>query len=462
VDKSVYLIELSADGAEYQLVEIGIKIRRQLASLVDIYTGNISLAYNPVEKFLYLSIPVRSTRIKSKLFVCHMRQIAWTEYNHYNGFYHHLDILTYEDVTNGEQQMAVLCTSISDTNTENNRVWVRIAFTDRYLDLVQTGVGNGSNTLFDVASPNWRVTYTTAQDLYTYRLTETKLNNSLVLSPILNVGDYFAKVNLNDGNGLQTLTPNTNAFKQDSDKFTQGLGNTNTAGSLEVTPRLPITDSLQGQDLYDVSSRIAEHRCLVVYKDNVLQIPGTHYTYTTGGNYGFRIQFVTAPANNSVITYGFAYFSHFTSPLLSLVALSRTKKPKWCYVYFDNRDVRDRQLQGSVNSSSSQPNLEIYGQWKRRASANLAFVLESGMGDAEVIADMYQFPDLNYDESLFDLPSSKYQDRRFVVFKEMLFGGGNSYQLIVWNFDDAYFELVGYQVSQDVRAERYVEFVSTN
>jgi hypothetical protein len=71
--------------------------------------------------------------------------------------------------------------------------------------------------------------------------------------------------------------------------------------------------------------------------------------------------------------------------------------------------------------------------------------------------DMYGVDNLQWDNSLYDVFGTNNEVNDYVVLKEPIQGIGYSFQATIWNWDDGYFGISGYQIDGKLSGKRYTQ-----
>lgn len=204
----------------------------------------------------------------------------------------------------------------------------------------------------------------------------------------------------------------------------------------------PINDTPQGivrygaGNLYPASS--------INNNVTLLGTTATDYFYTSGV---ISVTFFQPPGRDVTkpTTFGIHYYTEYTSPLFTQQALGSYKRTKHAYLYFNNGP--DELYTNSYTVTEA---------YTTRVNANVAIMYDSDDESAEISADIYGFQDIVWDNALFDTNEASTRLQEYSLFKEALIGIGYAYRLSVWSYDEARWNLVGYQVDTKQKGMRYI------
>lgn len=146
-----------------------------------------------------------------------------------------------------------------------------------------------------------------------------------------------------------------------------------------------------------------------------------------------------------VFRVGTHYFSSYVSAMFTQQSLGTLKRTKYAYLYFNNTE-----------SSNFTVN-DIIERYKTRINVNVAMMYDSDDNDSNTSVDIYGYQDIVWDNAYFDTVESNYRQEPYTLFKEPLIGIGYSYRLNVYSYDDARWNLVGYQIdASQSKGLRYI------
>jgi hypothetical protein len=122
--------------------------------------------------------------------------------------------------------------------------------------------------------------------------------------------------------------------------------------------------------------------------------------------------------------------------------LSRFKRLIHFYGYLNNSEGLEN-FTGADVTGAQNPD-EIVDRPKQQLGVSVAMAYDSGYS-SELTYDLYGFSSLVWDFSQFDT-AAPVQDKPYILFKEPLQGLGYGFQVYFYNWDEKFFDLVGYQV----------------
>ncbi|MGH2412463.1 MAG: hypothetical protein ACRDEA_01960, partial [Microcystaceae cyanobacterium] len=458
-DIGVFDLFLSADGDNYEASEKSIKIRPLFGITKTPNRESLAwMSYDNNAQKIYVGLPITQLDYTSfRMYVYSTFRESWTEYETPGGWNCYY-CTPFSDRTSGAGYLGSVVTKRDSSNIPTNRMFIQYE-DSKYIDFRTISTGNGATTSYTLPFDRRLVTHTTIDKVYEYGTSteQTSSRFGFQVIPITNVQDVAVQIEMIAGGGIySTLTLGTDYVKRPNGKIYL-IQNPGSGRNLRIYQRLPVTDSTQGKDLFETASALAIQDSIAVNIDNVLQSYGADFTTTATSTY--TLNFVVAPINNSVVEYGRVYQAIYESPLLTFSDLSVRKRPRFFYVYFDNLLGSDTFTTADLNSATSptQSVETIVGDFKQRLNATIAVAYEADP-ECEVEYDLYGFQNLVFDDSLFDIYPTANQFRRYTCFKEYLLGTGYGHQLLVFSFDDSAFTLAGYQVTADIKAERYINW----
>lgn len=446
-DTGVYNLLPQIENQEYQASELSIKIRNLFGVTSDpAYEGLPWLKFDDVSKKVYLGYPLEYiSAYNSRLLVFSTVRESWTEYTTPSGFNTFVGSTAVDRLLGNTFVLA--CTTYSSAGVPQDLALLKLD-DDRYIDFIRRAVGTGvSQDVLLNAEPMF--SYTTAAQQNLYSIDPLKANTATLQQrtpfdslPVADIEDLTVHLNgVRLTNGLDYIkTPGGYVY----------LSVTPTAGqSLVIRPRRPVTDSERGQAYYAVTQP-TDITNEAVYVDNHLKVSG-YSVVTSGGRRYVRNSF----PSSSVVEVGHCYLAVYSTPVFNNQSLRNLKQRKWVYAFFDNSEGQLLYTSADTNSAAGQEVTEITDTPKVRINASVT-LLFSEENSGETTADIYGFETLVWDASLFDVntPSSTYQ--RYQLFKEPLRGTGYTYQMLVWNYDDTYFKLQGYQIDGKTKGTRVV------
>jgi hypothetical protein len=426
-------------GSLYAATEKSLKVRKFFGLTTDpAYETLPWMTYDSVSTNVYVGLPVKGlTTTTEALLVYNTFRQAWTQYDT-PGNFRGLHMTPYTDRSKG-LGVLMLCTT-----GPTNYTFLRFN-AERYADFVKRHVGSGSSqTLTTPVFP--KVIHTTVANVHEYGVSREKTGQRGFTTLLLaEVQDLVVILN---GKRLQL---NVDYFKRPNGTIylmQPPLG----GKSLTIQTRRPVTDTYEGQVTHQASTPV-DTRHVLVWVDNIVKREGVDYNYPNDTSITLTTRV------NAAIEVGQAYLSVYTSPLFTREDLSRFKRLKHIYTYFDNALGNDVFQVGDQNSSSGQPVQEIAGELKQRLNANVSCVYNSEYSGS-TSADIYGFGDIVWDVATMDIspPGATYE--AYQLFKEPIQGVGHSFQLLLWSYDETTFTLVAYQIDGKKKGKRYRNEVS--
>ena len=138
-----------------------------------------------------------------------------------------------------------------------------------------------------------------------------------------------------------------------------------------------------------------------------------------------------------LFTLGVHYLANYTSSMFTQQALGTLKRTKHAYLYFRNGESSNY----TVNANG------IVEEYITRVNVNIAMLYDSDDNSANTSIDLYGYQDIMWDNAYFDQVESSLRQEEYSLFKEPLIGIGYSYRLNVFSYDDARWNMVGYQIA---------------
>lgn len=461
-DLGVFDLALGIDSEDYVASEKSLKIRQlftEIAELQDPNRENLAwMSYDANTQKIYLGLPLSNfDYTASRLYVFNVFRESWSEYFTPSGFYSYYGT-QYQDFSLGVRYLMSLATRHDSNNVPTNRVFVRTEGT-YYVDFFDTATGDNSTTEFNTAFDYSFVSHTTVNKIQTYPVSQIDTNDvrGFRLFPLQSIQDVKVQLETQASSGVYTTLIEGTDYVKKPDNSVYLLSDPGASRTLRIYSRCPATDGEPTRALYGISSPLETHPPVWVTVDHILQVPKTNYDMDREDGSTYNIEFVTAPAENTVIRFGQVYPCYFESPSLTLKTFKNLKRGKHIFVYFDNEEGQATFTNDDVNAESEQDAVQIVGESKQRLNVSIALRYDSDF-DADVEYDIYRFSSLVFDDTLFDIFPSANQYRRYALFKEYLLGVGYSYKLILWSYDETTFNLSGYQVASAFKGNRYINF----
>lgn len=452
-DTGVYDLITTADSVnEFQANEKSIKIRSLFGiTTLPVYENLPWMSFDRNTNKIYLGYPAKNVFFTTYfLYVYNTYRESWTEYSTPSGFNLYCGT-PYVDRQNGYGFCAagnLYRASTPNTPTPLDYTIIRFEYEPRFMDYCQRFTGTGSAQALDVRQyAQASVVTTNKVQEYSLNRVDTKKPYGYQPIPISDVADILVYLETTPTSSVyQVLTQGVDYFKRPNGNIYLTF-NPGTGRDLLMSPRMPITDSVYGADLYTGAFDTRQIEDYLIFIDNVVS-----WAFTYGLSGGRVTLNLTAP-NASVIEVGNPYHCYYFSPVFNQQALSKTKRMKYVYAYFNNALALPKFLADDVNTASSQPVETIVGESKQRLNANISIKYDSESG-ATTSYDTFGFDNVAWDDYFFDVPTPNFSFEQTGLFKESFQGTGYSYQLIVWNFDETAFVLAGYQIEVTMKGSK--------
>lgn len=148
-----------------------------------------------------------------------------------------------------------------------------------------------------------------------------------------------------------------------------------------------------------------------------------------------------------VYEVGQHYLALYTSPMFTQQMLGTVKRTKHAYLYFNNEE------------SSGFTSGDLVEKYNINCNANVTMLYDSDDSDVITSEDIYGYEDIVWDNAYFDVPEASQRINSYSLFKEPLIGVGYSYRLAVWSYDDARWNMVGYQIDANNKGKTYINAV---
>jgi hypothetical protein len=235
-----------------------------------------------------------------------------------------------------------------------------------------------------------------------------------------------------------TITMNgvTQVYQTDWVKRTNGtiyfLSDPGSGKTIVMTLRRPINDDEVGE----LNWGVANYGIHTVFVNNVAKEQGVDYTVAADGTVT-----LTAVSGASIVV-GVSYLSLYATPMFTQETLSRFKRLIHFYGYLNNAEGLEN-FTGDDVVGAQNPD-EVVDRPKQQLGVSVAVAYDSGYS-SELTYDLYGFSSLVWDFSQFDT-AVPVQDKPYILFKEPLQGLGYGFQVYFYNWDEKFFDLVGYQV----------------
>lgn len=416
-DGGVYDITATNEADDYTTGERSIKIRNLIAQqLSEANKDTAFLAYNKNTSEVYLGIPSKTDTITaSRLFIYSLLRDSWYRYSTPSGW-NIWGATPIVDSTKGTGFLLWVTTKYSG-NSPNNLIALLTDNKDYYLDFVTTATGTGSPQTI-VLPPTPTTTLTTV-------LSQREYKPSFEITPFPEVQDLTV-----------TLNGVTQVYKTDWVKRTNGtiyfLSDPGSGKTVVMTLRRPINDDEVG----NLNWGTANYGTHTVFVNNVAKKQGTDYTVAADGT----ITLTAVPGASIVV--GVSYLSLYATPMFTQDTLSRFKRLIHFYGYLNNAEGLENFT--GVDVVGAQNPDEVVDRPKKKLGVSVAMAYDSGYS-SELTFDLYGFSSLVWDFSQFDT-AAPVQDKPYILFKEPMQGLGYGFQVYFYNWDEKFFDIVGYQV----------------
>lgn len=436
-DNGLYDLTPQVENGEYLVRERSIKIRDKFSVTTDPrYESLPWVSYDAENRLLLVGYPAAGEFYTTRyLYVYNVFRDSWTEYNTPGGFCT-TSASRYVDRFLGNGFL-VACTTERVNGIPNN--FVLLKFNDsRYLDFRQV-VNNPSNSTQYYITPIANVKHTVLDNQRHFGITYTYTQQTTAFTPLPVVEVDDIKVTATEpGLAPRRLVQNVDYVKE--------LSNIYLLNGLPDNTQLLIELATTENGVGDVGG---VQKSIVVYQN---KIQTQNYTVVNNGTSRY-IQFNSTPSN-SVVEWGNVYLTVYTSPLFNLQTLANYKRTHHVYAYFDNRQGVTMYDRFARNAAAGQDKQQIVDVYTQRINCNITMLYNSDLS-GETSADIYGYDEVYWDDAVFDIAPSANQAQLYQLFKEPIQGVGWSYQLMVWNYDDATFKMAGYQIEAAPKGKRY-------
>ena len=440
---------LSTGGTEFLAGEQSVKIRPIFGITTNPQYESLPwMAYDATNQNLYLGYPVtNSVYTTHRLFIYNTYRESWSEYST-PGYFKVFASTQYIDRLLGIGFISAV-TTYSTSGVPNNLIVLKWNDSS-YIDFAQYITSSGGSVSYPTTPQNI-VTFTTTYPVVEYGTTLeiTRQSQAFKPIPITNVNDMIVTLN-----GVELVFQNDWVKLPNGNVYLRAVPDS--GSTLTIRLRRFVTDTLPGMTQYNVTSSIdLEHT--LVYVDNVFMRETVDYTTSiVGGVYQVNL---TGVSNGAVVVVGQAYPVYYFSPTFARQSFGTGKRVIHIYALFDNQDGLPTWQATDVNATSGQAAEQLAGTPKHRLDVSLAIVYNM-TGDGELDYDVYGYSDIVWDDALFDIDPSAYQNQRYSLFKESISGIGYSNQLVLFSFDESTFRFAAYMIGAKLKADRYIFFSS--
>ena len=418
-DGGVFNLTPRVEDSEFMAIEKSLKVRdlilnRDTSKVV----AGASMFFDSRQRRLHVALPNKSDNVResSDLLVLDTVREAWTLYKTTG----QLRIQSmYENVDNSSGAYAL----VAYTSTGN----LLLDYSKRYTDntTVYTGNTNYNHTII--------VGYGTPAIEAVQRYS---IPDGLLTSSISSVDDLRVYVGT-------TANPTEVEFTK-YDEYVY-LANPTLAGeTVWFVVKSTVNSSPQGQLRYGTA---AKYPYTLWLGDVVVNPVSESLTFNTSTKVA-TLTVAWTGLTSDTFTIGNHYYANYTSSMFTQQQLGTLKRTKHAYLYFNNESP-DNFTTGDV--------IEAY---KIRTNANIAMLYDSDDNSANTSVDIYGYEDIVWDNAYFDTVESSDRRDQYVLFKEPLIGIGYSYRLSVYSYDDAKWNLVGYQI--DASRNKGLRYISNS
>lgn len=415
-DGGVFNLTPRVEDAEFNAIEKSIKIR-------DLFTSRPSSALEAASTMyfdsklrrLYVTIPLAEDtgNQASDILVLDTARDAWTRYLT-NGRFKVVSIL--EVVDNTTKDPGVMIASANGL--------VQLEHQSHYLDFTTRYTGSTSythNIQVGVGVPS-------VDGNQRYKIPDTLPYNSL-----RDINDIRVFVGT-------TASPTEVSFLKYPDWVY--LDVPTTAGqTVWFVVRSPVNDSPQGLERYGPGNKYPYSLLL----GNEIANPSSEtLTFNTTNLTANLAVVFGSPTTTDVFHIGTHYLAGYVSGMFTQQMLGSFKRTVHAYLYFNNNTPDTYTINSTIE------------QYVHRVNANVAILYDSDDTDANTATDIYGYQDIVWDNAYFDTTESSYRQEPYSLFKEALIGIGYAYRISVFSYDEARWNLVGYQIAASSKGLRYM------
>jgi hypothetical protein len=428
-DSDLFRIDILADTGNYVVTPISLKISTIIRERKNKKVG--WLAFNSKDALLYLGIPdAYDVSVCQRLLVYNIQMEAWTEYALFDGYMTSSYGCCFKDRL--FVNLLVRSNDLDVPEGDDGRMFLtEFNIQSRYIDLArelsQYQYRIGSNiSIYGLYAASITINVTQQKRL---KVDKSEFNpRGFKLIPLNELDSAF--VLYYQGSSPTLLTFGTD-YRIDAQKNSIYF-NTYPWNPLD-TVNVRLNDS---EGNYPVA----------VYIDNVKQEQGTDYNVVSVATY-YAIANLRVDETNlaSSIVAGYVYPSYHSSPTFTREAGLKEKRVTRYLGYYSNKKYSNAFNYSDVNVAVNQDETELVDKYKINAEVSVAF-LYNDTNYGFVSSDIYRTGQIVWDVDLFDAVSSPLQDYDVVRLVEPILGLAYSFSVLNFSFNDATFELVGYQV----------------
>jgi hypothetical protein len=416
-DGGVFNLTPRVEDSEFTAIEKSLKVRDLvLQRNADHLVSSACMFFDSRQRRLYVSLPNTndSNYEASDVLVLDTVRDAWSQYKRLGQF--RVQSM-YENVDNGTGKYDIVFAT-RDGN-------VLVDSTSRYTDMTTRYTGNTSYT------HSITVGYGVPSVQETQRY---DIPRGIQTSTIGQVRDIRVFVGT-------TANPTEVTFTKYRDYVYLDVP-VSSGSTVWFVARSTVADSPQGALRYN---NVTDPYPYTLWKGDLV-ITSTSETLvfnTTTSIATLEVQFTGLTSD--VFLIGTHYLSVYTSAMFTQQSLGTLKRTKYAYLYFNNTETSNFTVDDTVE------------QYKTRINVNIAMLYDSNDNDSNTSVDIYGYQDIVWDNAYFDTVESNYRQEPYTLFKEPLIGVGYSYRLGVYSYDDARWNLVGYQIdASQSKGLRYI------
>ena len=417
----LYTVVSTDQTGGYTLQNIGLKIRPIIEETDKFNDSSAWVLWDDRNSEIYLALSdPNQVYVATRLFVMNVSRAAWSEYTLANGYF-----FTVDGVQNSGR-VTLAYTNFSNYNTTGTAP----TSTTRFLEMNQPvnydffkEVASADPVTF--TEVDWYdVSHTSRQEQrrYEVNLDDVAAAYAFRALPLEEVNDLVVTLN----GTPQTL--GTDYIKTPDNAI------------FFISTTVP-----DGQTLLITQKNQNNEHPITVLVDNVPQAETTDYTVAESSN-SPQISFVSSPDGSALIKLGLQFPAYYFSPFFFRQTIGANKRIKQFYSYFRNDRYKDVWTEADANVAASQDPDDIADKFKQLVDYNVSIIYNSATyGDT--ITEVYTADDGVYEIGTFtgiESPNTRfYKHSRFTV---PIYGQAYGFQVVVWNFDENTFEMVGYQL----------------
>lgn len=418
----VYAIVSTDQTGGYTIQNVGLKIRPIIEDTDKFNDSSAWMVWDERNSELYLALAdVNQVFVAIRLFVLNVARSAWTEYTTTNGYFFSVHGIAIDE------RMVVAYNAFGNYNDSGTAPTDSALLMEMNLpynyDLVEEKTATDPITY---SQSRWfKITYTTKSEQRRYEVNVEKANAaySFRMLPLAEIEDITV-----------TIDGVAQTFGTDFVKTPDGTAIFITKTS--ITDGVPLIITQKNQDkLHPVS----------VVLDKVPLVEVTDYTVSESSNQ-IAVNFVSTPDASAKVIFGMQLPAYYFSPFFIRQTIGEDKRVQQFFGYFRNERYDITWGHDDANVAASQDPESISDKYRQLVDFNVMIIYNSTTyGDS--VTDIYTKDDGIYetgDLNGIESPNSRfYRHTRFAV---PVYGHAYGFQVVVWNFDNNTFEMVGYQL----------------